>query len=55
MKILLYGSNGWIGSIFKKILENKTVDFICGKSRVDNKNDLMTTQKINPIMNGCRI
>ena len=41
MKILLYGSNGWIGSIFKNILENKNVDFICGKSRVDNKNDLI--------------
>ena len=40
MNILVYGSNGWIGSQFIKILEEKNISFSCGKARVDNVDDL---------------
>ena len=40
MKIIIYGSKGWIGSQFTKILINNNINFIEGKSRVDNINDL---------------
>jgi len=36
MKVLVYGSNGWIGGQFVTILEENGVSFIRGKSRVDN-------------------
>jgi dTDP-glucose 4,6-dehydratase len=36
MKILIYGSNGWIGSQFIKLLNENKIDFITGLSRVDN-------------------
>jgi len=36
MKILLYGSNGWIGKQFVELLTGKNIDFFCGKSRTDN-------------------
>lgn len=49
MKVLIYGSRGWIGGQFKELLENKKVDFVEGKSRVDSleelKNELIT---VNP-------
>jgi dTDP-glucose 4,6-dehydratase len=49
MKILVYGSNGWIGSQFTALLELNNADFICGKARVDNKNDLYDEiHNINP-------
>jgi dTDP-glucose 4,6-dehydratase len=37
MKVLVYGSNGWIGSQFVEILSKNNVDYICGESRVDNE------------------
>jgi len=40
MKVLIYGSNGWIGGIFTTILQKNNVDFIIGNSRADNKNTL---------------
>lgn len=40
MKILVYGSNGWIGNQFVDILKNNNIDYCCGSSRVDNKNTL---------------
>lgn len=36
MKILVYGSNGWIGKQFLNILEEQKLEYICGKSRSDN-------------------
>jgi dTDP-glucose 4,6-dehydratase len=41
MYVLIYGSNGWIGSIFKKIMEKNNIHFYCGKSRVDCKSTLV--------------
>jgi dTDP-glucose 4,6-dehydratase len=41
MKILVYGSNGWIGNQFIEILKKKEISFICGKSRVNIKSDLL--------------
>ena len=41
MNILVYGSNGWIGNQFIKLLEEKNITFIKGKSRADNYEDLM--------------
>ena len=49
MKILVYGSNGWIGNQFKYILEEKKHDYFCGTARADNENDLeKEMDKINP-------
>ena len=49
MKILIYGSRGWIGSQFKEILENQNINYIEGKSRVDNEIELLQEiVKINP-------
>jgi 3,5-epimerase/4-reductase len=36
MKVLIFGSRGWIGGQFCDLLREKQVDFVCGKSRVDN-------------------
>ena len=47
MKILIYGSNGWIGNIFKKIMVEHKVDYFIGKSRTDNKETLFS--EINEI------
>uniref|UniRef100_A0A6C0BAK9 NAD(P)-binding domain-containing protein n=1 Tax=viral metagenome TaxID=1070528 RepID=A0A6C0BAK9_9ZZZZ len=40
MKILVYGSNGWIGNQFVSILQKSNVDYCCGKSRVDDQDSL---------------
>jgi dTDP-glucose 4,6-dehydratase len=37
---LIYGSNGWIGQQFIDILKSKNINFVEGKSRVDNYSDL---------------
>jgi len=36
MKVLVYGANGWIGGQFVSILERNNVNYVCGKTRVDN-------------------
>jgi nucleoside-diphosphate-sugar epimerase len=36
MKVLVYGSKGWIGKQFINILEKMNVDYIHGKSRIDD-------------------
>tara|TARA_B100001093_G_C26846767_1_gene1023188 strand:- start:693 stop:1586 length:894 start_codon:yes stop_codon:yes gene_type:complete len=36
MRVLLFGSNGWIGNQFLEILEKENVDYKKGQSRVDN-------------------
>ena len=41
MKILIYGSNGWIGQQFVKILKQKNIIYVEGISRVDNFNDVL--------------
>jgi len=38
MRILIYGANGWIGRQILKILEEKNIQYIKGKSRCDNIN-----------------
>jgi len=38
--ILVYGSNGWIGQQFIDILKSKNVNYVEGKSRVDNYSEL---------------
>ena len=40
MKVLVYGSNGWIGGQFISILVENNIDFVSGKSRADNEIDL---------------
>ena len=40
MNILVYGSKGWIGNQFVNILNKNGVKYVCGKSRVNNINDL---------------
>jgi dTDP-glucose 4,6-dehydratase len=40
MKLLIYGSNGWIGNQFIEILKTNNIEYICGTARVDNDVDL---------------
>ena len=47
MKVLVYGSNGWIGSQFVSILKLNNIDYTCGVSRIDTETDLI--QEINNI------
>jgi len=42
MKIIIYGSNGWIGSQFVNILDKHNIQYCVGLSRVDNENELLT-------------
>lgn len=49
MKILVYGSNGWIGTQFIDILKKQKIDYVRGLARVDNKNDLIEEiELVNP-------
>lgn len=41
MKILIYGSNGWIGNQFVNILKNKNIEYVCGKVRVNSTQHLI--------------
>lgn len=41
MKVLLYGSNGWIGGQFKDLLESNNIECVNGTSRVDNDETLL--------------
>ena len=45
MHILVYGSNGWIGSQFIDILKKYNITYTCGKSRVDNDKTLLSEIK----------
>lgn len=47
MRILVYGSQGWIGNQFIEILKSNQITFISGKSRVDN--DLTLLNEITTI------
>ena len=40
MKLLVYGSNGWIGSQFVEIAAKAQHTIVCGKSRLDNIDDV---------------
>ena len=40
MKVLVYGSKGWIGGQFIEVLESKNIDYNCGNSRVDDIEDV---------------
>jgi dTDP-glucose 4,6-dehydratase len=40
MKILVYGSKGWIGNQFVEILKDTNTNYVQGKSRVDNEIEL---------------
>jgi len=40
MKVLFYGSNGWIGSQMTELFLKASIDFEKGKSRVDDVKSL---------------
>jgi len=42
MKVLVYGSRGWIGQQFVQLLNEHSVDFVSGNSRVDNDDELLS-------------
>jgi dTDP-glucose 4,6-dehydratase len=49
MKILVYGSKGWIGNQFVEILKDTNTNYVEGKSRVDNEIELQEEiQTIQP-------
>ena len=41
MRVLLYGSKGWIGGQFTEILKTNNIDYVKGLSRVDNNETLL--------------
>ncbi len=41
MRVLLYGSKGWIGAQFIRLMEAKNIEYILGTSRCDNKEALI--------------
>ena len=41
MNLLIYGSNGWIGSQFIELLNSKNINYTQGKSRTDNYDTLI--------------
>jgi hypothetical protein len=41
MKILIYGSNGWIGNQFIQLTKLNEIEYYCGFSRCDNYSDLL--------------
>jgi dTDP-glucose 4,6-dehydratase len=45
MLVLIYGHRGWIGKQFVQILENENIPFYKGKSRVENKEQLLDELK----------
>jgi len=48
MKILIYGSRGWIGGLFMDFLRTQQVVFIEGQSRVDSSDLIHEIDSINP-------
>jgi len=49
MHILVYGSNGWIGSQFVKLLTSKNISYFMGKSRIDDEKHLaLEIDEVNP-------
>ena len=49
MKLLVYGSKGWIGSQFVEILKSKDISFVNGKSRANNLTGLRNEiREVNP-------
>jgi 3,5-epimerase/4-reductase len=42
MKVLVFGSKGWIGSMFINILKSSQIDYKCAESRADNIDDVKT-------------
>ena len=49
MKVLLYGSKGWIGNLFLEIIKKSNFDYTIGKSRVDDKKSLINEiNEVNP-------
>ena len=40
MKVLVFGSKGWIGSMFINILKDANINYKCAQSRVDNIDDI---------------
>jgi dTDP-4-dehydrorhamnose reductase len=40
MKLLVYGSRGWIGTMFLKELNDKNIDYIVGEKRAENIDEL---------------
>ena len=47
MKVLIYGSKGWIGGQFCDILNKSNIDCVCGVSRVDNYDNVLKEIKDN--------
>jgi 3,5-epimerase/4-reductase len=48
MKVLVYGSRGWIGSQFIEILKNNNINFVTGIARIDDDSLYTEINSINP-------
>jgi len=40
MRVLLYGHRGWIGGQFANLLDQQNIDFVNGKSRLENESEV---------------
>ena len=47
MKVLIYGSRGWIGTQFLEILKNNNVEHVSGTARIDDETSLI--EEINNV------
>jgi len=48
MKILIYGSRGWIGGLFMEFLKTQKISFVEGLVRVDSPELVDEIENINP-------
>ena len=49
MKFLIYGGYGWIGSMMCNLLKQSNIEYVVGKERVDNEDDLVSEiESVNP-------
>jgi len=49
MKFLIYGGKGWIGSMMCNLLKQQNLDYMIGKERVNNEDDLVSEiESVNP-------
>lgn len=49
MKFLIYGGNGWIGSMMCNLLKQSNLEYVKAEERVDNEDDLLSEiESVNP-------
>jgi 3,5-epimerase/4-reductase len=47
MKVLIYGSKGWIGNKFINIMDDHNIEYVIGNARVSNVDDISLELEVN--------